>query len=83
MGSFLRATEVETVMPFSKNKTHLKTSARIQALQRGIIIVSKPVKRKLKEQLGWRITSEIQWCTMLGPVLFSVFICLENKICNE
>lgn len=45
--------------------------------------MKKPGKRKLKEQLGWGVTSEIQWCTMLGPVLFIVPICLEKKTHNE
>lgn len=45
--------------------------------------MKEPVKRKLKEQLGWGVTSEIQWCTMLGPVLFIVPICLEKKTHNE
>lgn len=40
-------------------------------------------KRKLKEKLRWGVTSEIQWCTMLGPVQFSVLICLEKKILSE
>jgi len=43
----------------------------------------EPVKRKSKVQLGQGIASEIQWCTVLGPVLFCVFICLEKKIHNE
>lgn len=40
------------------------------------------IKRVLREKLGWGVISEVQRCTMLGPVLFSVLV-WKGKICGE